>query len=50
VNRSKRRLEWKLEVRFGGSAATGREWTGELAGGVTGRDGDVACTCEEERQ
>jgi hypothetical protein len=44
------RLEWKLEVRLGGSAATGSEWTGELAGGVNGRDGRAPCTREEERQ
>jgi hypothetical protein len=44
------RLEWKLEVRLGGSAATGSEWTGELAGGVNGRDGCAPCTREEEIQ
>jgi hypothetical protein len=45
-----RRLEWKLEVRLGGSAATGSEWTGELVGGVNGRDGRAPCTRKEERQ
>jgi hypothetical protein len=44
-----RRLEWKLEVRLGGSAAIGSEWTGELADGVNGRDGRASCTREEER-
>jgi hypothetical protein len=44
------RLEWKLEVRLGGSAATGSEWTGELAGGVNGRDGCAPYTREEEIQ
>jgi hypothetical protein len=44
------RLEWKLEVRLGGSASTGSEWTGQLAGGVNGRDGRAPCTREEERQ
>jgi hypothetical protein len=44
------RLEWKLEVRLGGSAATGSEWTGELTGSVNGRDGRAPCTREEERQ
>jgi hypothetical protein len=44
------RLEWKLDVRLGGSAATRSEWTGELVGSVNGRDGRAPCTREEERQ
>jgi hypothetical protein len=43
------RLEWKLKVRLGGSAATGSESTGELASSVNGRDGSAPCTREEER-
>jgi hypothetical protein len=45
-----RRLEWVLGKRYGGSVVTGSEWTGGLVGGVNGRDGDTACTREEERQ
>jgi hypothetical protein len=41
-------VEARGEVR--GSATTGSDWTGELAGGVNGRDGSAPCTREEERQ